>query len=321
MSRWVALFFVSTLVVSSISAQPQRTFVSSTGLDTNSCLRLDPCRNFAAALAVVADGGEVVALDSAGFGPFTVSKPVAVVSPLGVHAAIATTSGNAITINVPDGTVALRGLYINSPNGASAGIQVLSPTPVILEGLVINGFFNGISDQVGGVLVVTDSTVRQIGANCLFAGAPGGLMKVVVEHSRFENCAFSGINIFQGGEAVVHDSIVTNSLYGFVAQSFNGFGVPGTGSLTVDHCAATHNTNGLITSGNSGTTFLEVSDSFVANNGLGIQQGTGGTVRVSRSTIVRNTTGVSGTILSRSNNTLEDNDTNGTLTTGTFTAK
>jgi hypothetical protein len=52
----------------------QRTFVASYGLDTNPCTHDQPCRAFTAALAVTSAGGEVVALDSAGYGTATIAQ-------------------------------------------------------------------------------------------------------------------------------------------------------------------------------------------------------------------------------------------------------
>src|SRR5215472_13062063 len=65
----VRLSCVVFLVALSASAQPFRTFVSGNGSDSNpSCAVTAPCRTFAQALSVVAPGGEVIALDTAGFG-------------------------------------------------------------------------------------------------------------------------------------------------------------------------------------------------------------------------------------------------------------
>src|SRR6187401_2596973 len=56
----------------------QRTFVSTSGSDANPCTRTDPCRNFQAAIANTLAGGEVVALDSGGYGTFTVDKSLTI---------------------------------------------------------------------------------------------------------------------------------------------------------------------------------------------------------------------------------------------------
>jgi len=48
-----------------------RVFVASYGNDSNPCTFGSPCRNFQQAVTVVDPGGEVTAIDSAGFGPVT----------------------------------------------------------------------------------------------------------------------------------------------------------------------------------------------------------------------------------------------------------
>src|SRR5688572_6672741 len=68
-------------------ATAARTFVSTTGSDANPCTNTQPCRNFAAAIAKTNAGGEVVALSSGGYGPFTIDKSVTV-SAVGVYAGI-----------------------------------------------------------------------------------------------------------------------------------------------------------------------------------------------------------------------------------------
>ena len=49
------------------------------------CGPMWPCRTFARALSVVDDGGEVVALTSGDYDPFSIGKSVSVVTAPGVH--------------------------------------------------------------------------------------------------------------------------------------------------------------------------------------------------------------------------------------------
>ena len=84
-----ASLIIFTLAFTSLvyAVAPQRTFVSAqTGNDANTannCSLTQPCRNFNAAIGVVNAGGEVVALDSGGYGATTISKAVTLTSPLG----------------------------------------------------------------------------------------------------------------------------------------------------------------------------------------------------------------------------------------------
>src|SRR5438128_12507761 len=104
--------FMAILILSAFpSIAAQRTFVSGTGNDANACTHDLPCRSFAAAIAVTNPNGEVVAIDSAGYGPVTVTTSVTLVAPLGVHAGISVFSGDGVTINAAaSDVVVLRNL-------------------------------------------------------------------------------------------------------------------------------------------------------------------------------------------------------------------
>src|SRR5438128_11599313 len=110
------------LVCASLLAQNNRSAVSLTGNDAASCTVPEPCRTFDVAISKTNAGGEVIVLSSAGFGPFTINKSVSIISPPAYHAALAPTSGNAITINVDNALVVLRGLTLNGSLGGANGI-------------------------------------------------------------------------------------------------------------------------------------------------------------------------------------------------------
>src|SRR5215831_4846127 len=80
-TRITASLLASSLLLilaSGASAQVQRTFVSGGGSDSNPCSRTAPCRTFGQALSQTSSGGEVVALDSAGYGPFSITQAVSI---------------------------------------------------------------------------------------------------------------------------------------------------------------------------------------------------------------------------------------------------
>ncbi len=87
----------------------QRTFVSGAGSDTNACTLVAPCRGFAVALTHTDPNGEIIVLDSAGYGPVTIDKSVSIVAPPGVYAGISVFSGDGIVISGSGIDVALRG--------------------------------------------------------------------------------------------------------------------------------------------------------------------------------------------------------------------
>ena len=102
-----------------------RTYVASSGLDTNDGRLATPCRSIGAALAQTDPGGEIIVLDSAGYGAVTINKAVSVIAPPGIYAGITVTAG--IGIDVTAGVVALRGLTIRGPGG-DVGIHVGNAT-------------------------------------------------------------------------------------------------------------------------------------------------------------------------------------------------
>jgi hypothetical protein len=122
-------------------AQNARSFVSGQGLDSNPCTRPAPCRSFGTAIGATNAGGEVVVLDSAGYGPFTVSKAISIVSPGGVEAGITAQTGDAITIAAgTNDAVVLRGLSIQGASGASNGITFVDGLRLEIIDCVIRNF-------------------------------------------------------------------------------------------------------------------------------------------------------------------------------------
>src|SRR6266550_2086250 len=97
---WTSLrtILVTLLVSSAALAQNNRSAVSVNGSDANLCTTTAPCRSFTAALAHTNPGGEVIAFDSGGYGPFTITQAVTVAGASGIHAAITVASGNGIEV-------------------------------------------------------------------------------------------------------------------------------------------------------------------------------------------------------------------------------
>jgi hypothetical protein len=107
-------FFSVIAIVASAPAQAQngsltRSFVSSTGVDTNACTITAPCASFAQAYTKVGASGIIAALDPGKYGPLTISGPVTV-NGNGWAALTATATGSGITINAWTGNVTLNGI-------------------------------------------------------------------------------------------------------------------------------------------------------------------------------------------------------------------
>src|ERR1700739_2775197 len=126
----------------------QRVFVSAVrGDDVNACSSNAPCRSFARALTLVSTAGEILALDSGGFGPITITKAVSIVAPFGVEGSITQTSAgqNAIVVTAPGATVLLRGLSVFGLQIANDGVLANNVGALIVDSCSITGFtFSGI---------------------------------------------------------------------------------------------------------------------------------------------------------------------------------
>ena len=135
---------LAALAPADAAATVQRTFVASTGNDANPCSLAQPCRGFARAITQTSPSGEVIVLDSAGYGPVTITKSVSLIAPAGIHAGITVISGDGITVNVPNGVVVLCGLTISGQGGAN-GIILLAASRLRIENCVISNMgMNGV---------------------------------------------------------------------------------------------------------------------------------------------------------------------------------
>jgi len=143
----------------------QRTFVSTSGSDANPCTRTEPCRNFAAGIAQATAGGEVVALDSGGYGAFTINKPITIAGAPGEHVAITAFAGTGIDVNAgASDTVILRNLYLKGLGGLT-GISFTAGGALYLDRVVVVGF-NGAglaATAANARLTVQDSSFRANG--------------------------------------------------------------------------------------------------------------------------------------------------------------
>jgi hypothetical protein len=88
------------------------------------CLRLRicplnaPCRSFGTALTHTDPDGEIIVLDSAGYGRVTVDRSVSITAPPGVYAGISVFAGtNGIDVAGAGIVVVLRSLTINGQGG------------------------------------------------------------------------------------------------------------------------------------------------------------------------------------------------------------
>jgi hypothetical protein len=290
------------VVCGSVLAQNTRSAVSIHGNDANICTVPSPCRTFNKAVSVTNSGGEVIALDSGGFGPFTIDRAVTVRPVPGAYAGLAPSSGAGVSVNAgATDDVILRGITINGLGG-DTGIDFTTGRSLHIENCSIDRLnFAGIVNVRAGSLFVSDASVTNSGRGMRIGNGIVSDPKVFVtiSKSNFDSCG-AGLSIYQNASVTIAGTEVAN----------NGNG------LEVFAQVATL------------TTDVVIEDSTISGNGFGIitQAGAGtATTRASNCTISHNTNGLSNfspqtsSILSRQNNTLQANVTNGTFD-GTFSA-
>ena len=276
-----------------------RTFVASTGSDANPCSRIAPCRTFGAALAQTASGGEIVALDSGGYGAVTISQAVSIVAAPGIQASISPSSGAAITVSAgPSDAVVLRNLYLNAQGGQS-GIEYYSAAALHVENLVINGFTNiGIFMDLATAadLYVADTIIRNSGGG-IYLSSGSGIANVSIVRARVENNGY-GVYASDNARASVKDTIVSGNAQTALYASSGASPVV----LNLEGCVVSGNYYGIYASSSSSTATVRVSNCSITGNNTGVF------------------TSSNASTLSRGNNTLEGNTTNGTFS-GSYAAK
>jgi hypothetical protein len=220
-------------------AQNNRSFVATTGDDTNNCSASAYCRTFGRALAVTNSGGEIVVVNSGGYAPATISQPVTITA-IGIDASIIATSANALTINTT-GDVTITGLNLNGLGIGTNGVHVKAVGVLRLYNMQIESFTNnGIDFLASGNLDVYNSKINDCGIG-LFQNAG----QVYVRKSGFDSNNGAGAESDAGTMAIA-DSFSHYNTIGFYA---NG------GTMALYNNGAVFNTVG-IASAMSGTLYF-----------------------------------------------------------------
>ena len=141
----------------------QRTFVSGFGSDADSCALSAPCRGFATALINTDPNGEIIVLDSAGYGPVTIDKSVSIVAPDGVYAGISVFSGDGVIVSGSGIDVVLRGLTINGQGGNRGILYTFGASLRISNCVVSHMSGTGVVIGWGGQVTIEDSLIRDNG--------------------------------------------------------------------------------------------------------------------------------------------------------------
>lgn len=315
--RLLRPFVVAALAVLALPVfAAQRTFVASDGGDANPCTRPLPCRGFAAAILLTDPDGEIIVLDSAGYGIVTISKAVSIIAPPGVYAGISVFAAqDGVTVNAgATDKIVLRGLSING-QGGNNGIVVGAGQQVHIEQCEISNLgIDGIQVTGGSAIYIENSTVRSNGAHgILVTGTAGevfldstrvthnvaqGILaearKLSVNRSAMEKNGSSGLLVNPATAAPV-----TAAVRGSVAVGNAGSGIVAITDAAGEVVYMAADDSGSMRNGftgfgaNSnlgGTIVFVLSQSVATENGTAgmFASGAGTTVSVSASTLSRN---------------------------------
>lgn len=281
-----ALVSLVTIAILSASSFAQvRTFVSTSGVDNLNCGRIDPCRTFNAAIAAVQSGGEVVALDSGGYGPAVINKSVLLVAPRGIHASIAATSGDSIDVaGAPNAVVTIRNLNITAL-GAARGIHGRDFQDLFIDRCLITNAGVGIdieSTVDEARVSMTGTTVRR-SANQgvrLFPAA-GTVLNAFANRLHSLKSGAQGVMVALETRMVCIDcQSHGNGQAGFYMQ--HGTNSSEITEFTCEGCAASRNSDGFITAGiGSGLARIRLIRSVaVFNTAVGAAANAGGQIHV-----------------------------------------
>ena len=198
----------------------QRTFVSSSGVDTNACSLAAPCRSFAAATSHTDVDGEIVVLDSGGYGSVTIDRSLAISAPSGVYAGISATAGTTAVDIVSGATnVILRGLTINGQESNSTGISIGTTSRVHIERCAISNIGGGITITAPAWVFIEDTSLQQTGG--IFAENVHAFISI--NRVRLERSLGSGVRVRNGPEVAISNSLISiTGGNGVIVESFDG---------------------------------------------------------------------------------------------------
>ncbi len=275
------LLFALLALPGALHAQLPKIFVASFGNDANDGSRNSPKRNFQAAHDAVAVGGQIVVLDTAGYGKLSITKSLSVTVPPGVNGFV-TTSGPTIGIAIAVGgndVVTLRGLIVEGNSNGAAGIYATSVGTLTIEDCTVRGCGEGIfvKTTTNAQVSLYNTTVR----DCTYGmDIENGANNITVVASA------SGCRLEANTVAVL----------ALTPSDFSG----GVVDFTAEGCTVRGNGQGL--RGQNPGAVLRASNCTITGNDNGALPTNGGSV------------------ISRGNNTLEKN-ANGNTFAATYGAK
>lgn len=282
------------LTSSPAQAQATRTWVSGVGDDANPCSRTAPCKTFAGAISKTAALGEIDCLDPGGFGAVTITKSITI-DCTGTFGSVLVSGTNGIVVAAAaTDVVRIRGVEFLGLNTGLVGIFVSGAVGALeVENVNITEFKTGNASGIrfaptnaGAKLFVKDSVIEDNGVGSTTGGGivvvpNGGSANVQITNTRMMNNSV-GLNMVSSGA-------ISGAIQGGMIASNVG--------------------NGVTANQSPAALIVTFDGTSIVNNGATGLENTNGTVRIANTTISRNTTSLTGTVLSFHNNNVAGNNT------------
>ena len=154
------LAFTFALALPLAAQAAPRTFVASTGNDANTatnCPVAAPCQSFAAAYSVTNVGGEIIALDTAGYGSVTITNSVSIIA---IQRAFVKVNASSTGITITGGNVFLTNIEVTGlGNASTTGIAVSGGHLVLKDSALVN---------LNKGITITNTKVDLINTDILF---------------------------------------------------------------------------------------------------------------------------------------------------------
>lgn len=279
-SAFVVIAFSLLFASSAALALNGRSAVSVNGSDLNTCTTTSPCRSFTTAVAATSPGGEVIALDSGGYGPFSTSQSVTVVGAPGIYAAVSAGSGIGIHITtsvsevVTVGNLALLGLG----TGATGILAPIGAGPVHIIDCSIRAFQNeGINS--GAVMTFIDGVSVVDNTSALAIAIVGSVASPASAYITRSMMARNNSGLYALSQATVEidgTSMFENNIAAEAVALASG----SVTEITVSRCTISGSSTGVLATqgAGTGTARVRLTENVISYNTTGAHAATGGTV-------------------------------------------
>jgi parallel beta-helix repeat protein len=321
--RSASVFVVTLLFSAPAHAQLFRSYLAPTGNDANPCTLVAPCRLLPAALAAVADGGEIWILESANYNtaPVNITKSVTILAVPGALGSVLAMAGDAIDIATAGVKVALRNLVIVPlPGGGGAnGINMTAGAGLTVDNcLIANLPYSGILVSGAASVRVTDTTSRDNGNGLVLRdGARGTVTRATISGNSNHGVLVLG-SVASTTTADIADSTMDGNASGVYAWSTTASAVEKV-SIRDSRVVRSLYEGVFVQSAAGASVTLSASNNIISNNNVGIAASqVGSKVWASGNTVSDNGTGLLNTVglfESAGNNAVRNNgtDTSGSI--------